>query len=158
MVAESFKFNKRDQKQNESLTEYIVELKSIAQNCDFGDFLNRALRDKFICGINNEAIQQKLFNDASLKTFEKACETALMMEMTRQNLEIIHSGSGHSGSVNNVASHKHHQKQRSNSGQQSQQPQSSSNSQRSTCYSCGSKGHIARFCYHRQRQNRPQTK
>lgn len=35
IVAESFKFNKRDQKQGESIAEYIVELKSMAQTCEF---------------------------------------------------------------------------------------------------------------------------
>lgn len=38
IIAESFKFYKRDQLQNESISEYIIELKSLAENCDFGNF------------------------------------------------------------------------------------------------------------------------
>lgn len=60
-IAETFKFNKRNQMQGESIAEYIVELKTIAQDCNFGDFHDRALRDRFICGLNNESIQRKLF-------------------------------------------------------------------------------------------------
>lgn len=84
-IAESFKFYKRDQKSSESIAEYIVELKTLAKDCNFGDFLDRALRDRFICGIANEAIQQRLFNDERITTFEKANEIALTMETTTRN-------------------------------------------------------------------------
>lgn len=89
IVAESFKFNKRDQKQGESISEFIIEFKSMAQLCEFGEFLDRALRDRFICGINNESIQRVLFNDGDLKTFEMACSKALTMETTKTDMEII---------------------------------------------------------------------
>lgn len=57
VIACAFKFNKRDQKTGESITEYIIELKTLAKDCGFGDFLDRLLLDRFICGINNESIQ-----------------------------------------------------------------------------------------------------
>lgn len=91
VIAETFKFYKRNQ-QAESLSEYIIELKSIAENCDFGDFLDRALRDRFVCGISDEKIQQRLLNENKLGTFEKACDMALTMETTRNDLQMMHAG------------------------------------------------------------------
>lgn len=170
IVAESFKFNKRDQKQSETIAEYIVELKTIAQDCEFGNFLDRALRDRFICGINNEAIQQKLLNDSSLSTFQKACDVASTMETTKKDLEVIHNGA-----VNFVSGKNHAEKKTSYSQNHNRKEQytgnnnnnsNSSNAQhnraqynrsqpgdrRITCYSCGGAGHIAKFC-NRKRQH-----
>lgn len=61
----------------------------MAENCEFGDSLDRVLREKFVCGIEDGKIQQRLLNETSLKTFEKTCEIALMMETTRNNLQLM---------------------------------------------------------------------
>lgn len=58
-IAERFKFYKRNQHIHESISDYIVELKTLSKTCDFKEFLDDALRDKLVCGVKNEAIQQK---------------------------------------------------------------------------------------------------
>lgn len=141
----------------------------MAKDCNFGDFLDRALRDRFICGISNENIQQKLFNDSTLKAFDKVAEIALMMETTKQDIEIIHGGT-----MNFMARKSYNEhtfsKQRSNSGQHTQHAQLNQHTQQQqqqqyhnngsyeqhqqqqqpreqrACYTCGSTSHIARFC------------
>lgn len=45
IVAERYKFWKREQKDSETIGEFIVELHSLAQSCNFKTFLNEALRD-----------------------------------------------------------------------------------------------------------------
>lgn len=172
-VAESFKFNKRNQRKGESLAQYIVELKSMAQLCDFGDFLDRALKDRFICGISNESIQSKLFNDSSVNTFHKACEIAQTMESTKSNIQIIHNdsdGNGFDGdgsvnlmqhsdkrasygknngnSNNNYNSYSKGHGNNNNNGKHSKS--FSGHSKSIQCYSCGLNGHIARNCFRRQ--------
>lgn len=92
VIAESYKFYKRDQMPGESISEYIIELKSLAENCDYGELLDRALRDKFVFGISEEKIQQRLLNETNLKTFAKACEIALTMETTNNNIQLMHGG------------------------------------------------------------------
>ena len=46
VIAERFRFSKRVQAAGESLADYLAELRQLAQTCEFGTFLNEALRDK----------------------------------------------------------------------------------------------------------------
>ncbi|CAL9688159.1 unnamed protein product [Knipowitschia caucasica] len=47
LVAERFRFNKCNQKQNQ-YAQYVAELKQQATNCEFGANLDSALRDRFV--------------------------------------------------------------------------------------------------------------
>lgn len=44
MIAEHFVFHKRKQL-SEEINDFVIELRKLAQSCDFGDFLEQALRD-----------------------------------------------------------------------------------------------------------------
>lgn len=48
VIGERFTFNHRQQKTDESVGDYIMELKSLSRTCEFGTFLDEALRDKLI--------------------------------------------------------------------------------------------------------------
>ena len=50
-IAEQFKFFKRNQKEQESATDYMSELRRLAKTCDFGAYLDTALRDQFVRGL-----------------------------------------------------------------------------------------------------------
>lgn len=76
--AERFKFYRTVQQNGESIAYFIVRLKTLSQNCKFGDFLSdaavatyktkaldEALVDQFITGLQSEHIQQVLLNDDS---------------------------------------------------------------------------------------------
>lgn len=76
----------------------------MAQECNFGEFLERALRDRFICGLQNSAMQQRSLNDDAVDVFDMACGTALTMESTKTNLDIIHGGHGGAESAVNFVS------------------------------------------------------
>ena len=53
-IAESFHFSTRVRKEGESIADFIVALKKLSIHCNFGVYLNRALRDRFVCGLNYE--------------------------------------------------------------------------------------------------------
>jgi len=40
----------------------LWHLKKLSIHCNYEEFLNRALRDRFVCGLNNSKIQNKLLN------------------------------------------------------------------------------------------------
>lgn len=65
---------------NISVEEYVAELKSLAQTCSFGQFLDAALRDKLVCRVNNEAIQQRFLNEGEID-FSRSCALGHSIEM-----------------------------------------------------------------------------
>ena len=91
-IAESFHFGTRVRKEGESIADFTVALKKLSIHCNFGVYLNRALRDRFVCGLNHEKIQNRLLNTADL-TFKLACETARAMEMAAQQAKEFVPGS-----------------------------------------------------------------
>ena len=59
IIAERFKFHRRNQGENESVAQYVAELRKLSEKCEFGDYLEQALRDRLVCGLVNERIQLK---------------------------------------------------------------------------------------------------
>lgn len=57
-IGERFIFHRRQQNADESVCDYIVEIKALSQTCSFGDHLEEALRDKLIFGVNSTKIQR----------------------------------------------------------------------------------------------------
>ena len=66
----------------------LLSLRRMAALCNFGEFLDRALRDRFIAGINNESIQQKILSvtDDQL-TFATAFKIAQVHESACRNVK-----------------------------------------------------------------------
>ena len=52
-IAERFKFHQRSQADGESVVDYMAKLRHLASTCDFGRFLDQALRDRLVCGLRN---------------------------------------------------------------------------------------------------------
>ena len=75
IIAERFHFYQRSQKPNETIANYLANLRRLASRCEFGDFLAEALHDRLVCGMSNENIQKVLLTKAKL-TFEKAVEVS----------------------------------------------------------------------------------
>lgn len=87
-IAEYHKFHNRQQKEGESVKEYIAELRKMAATCNFGSFLHTALRNQFVCGIRNPSIKNRLLEQRDL-TLEKAYDIAVGMESVRTREEKI---------------------------------------------------------------------
>lgn len=85
-IVQSRKFNKRTREPGESITKYVAALRQLAKHCDYGESLNDMLRDKLVCGMNHDAIQQKLMaqNPAEL-IFAKAMELAQRIEIAEKD-------------------------------------------------------------------------
>lgn len=52
LIAERFRFHKRNKNEGESIAAHVDELKKLSEHCQFG--LNDALRDRLVCGILKE--------------------------------------------------------------------------------------------------------
>ena len=85
-IVQRYRFHSRFRQPEESVATYISELRALAQWCIFGSSLEDMLRDRLVCGINNEAIQRRLLSETSL-TFAKAWELAQSHETAAKNAQ-----------------------------------------------------------------------
>ena len=83
LIAERYKFHRRNQHESETVAQFVVELKRLALKCEFETFLEDALRDRLFCGLKSVQIQKKLLAERDL-TLKKAFETAQSMELANK--------------------------------------------------------------------------
>ncbi|XP_054930706.2 uncharacterized protein [Dermacentor andersoni] len=79
-----FLFYKTNQAADESVADYITALRKLAEDCGFGDEqlpLDIMMRDRFVSGLQNEAVQQRLVAKHDL-TFNVAYDMAATAEAT----------------------------------------------------------------------------
>ncbi|CAC5425909.1 unnamed protein product [Mytilus coruscus] len=129
VLAERFRFHKRDQKSGESINEYVAQICKFSEYCNFPD-LNDTLRDRLVCGLKSEQTQRKLLSIPGL-TFEKAMQISVGMETaTKEAMEL--QGKQPESAVHKV---------------KSQKPKVSFHQQKIiTCYRCNKQGHQADTC------------
>uniref|UniRef100_A0A3B3Q7L2 CCHC-type domain-containing protein n=1 Tax=Paramormyrops kingsleyae TaxID=1676925 RepID=A0A3B3Q7L2_9TELE len=120
VIAERFRFHRRNQEEGESVTMFVAALRKLAEHCEFRG--NDALRDRLVCGLKNEATQKRLLTESDL-TFEKAINISVSMEMASKEAQQLHA----IGKVHKLSS----------SNQDFQGP----------CFHCGKSGHIASACW-----------
>ena len=127
VIAERFKFHKRDQLPGESLADYIAELRRLATHCEFREYLNDALRDRLVCGLRAEGTQRRLLTTKNL-TLQEAIETALAMETADKDSKTLQESKG------------------SNVQQVSKIPTQTNWKQSRPCYRCGKANHHSSKC------------
>ena len=170
IIAERFKFNKRNQLSGETVSDYCAELRNLAKTCDFNQFLEDALRDRFVCGLISPVIQKKLLSVADLN-FNKAVQLAVTMEMAERDACTFHQSSGtpadvkrvsqapRSGNKHNKGSHKG--KRNDFNSRKLDSEHANVKCQRCgktghskdrcryktyTCHNCGKRGHLKNAC------------
>ena len=92
VIAERFQFHRRNQAVGESVAEYVAGLRLLTRHCEFGAYLDDALRDRFVCGLRSEMIQKKLLTETDL-TFQRSVEIAHTTETAAENARKLQSPS-----------------------------------------------------------------
>ena len=154
LVAERFKFHRRSQLESESIAQFVVELKRLALKCEFGVFLEEALRDRLVCGLKNVQIQKKLLTERDL-TFQKAFEMAQSMELAIKE-DFRNVSSPVDESVNKVGKFNSLKQLPDDRGVcfrcgQRHLP-SSCRFKTVQCYKCQKRGHLAKMCSSQKRE------
>ena len=88
VIAERFHFHKQSQTTEESVAEFLAELRRLATHCKFEGYLEQALQDRLACGLRNESIQKKLLSEDNL-TLTRAMELAQGMEAADKNAKSL---------------------------------------------------------------------
>ena len=57
-IVQQFKFNLRVQGPDETVTKYVTVLRALEQHCFYGDILDDILRNRHICRVQQDSIQQ----------------------------------------------------------------------------------------------------
>ena len=160
VISRRARFYTRKQKDTESVTNFVAELKLLAAECEFDTFLDQALRDIFAIGIGDRETQRKL-REAKQLTFAKAVEIALTRESISRELSgtsdkvaaggmhaLGHSSSGQVQQPRPVCSKRGRGGGRYGGSQRGQQ-QSGASTGACKCYRCG-QNHHASTCKFRQ--------
>ena len=84
-VMQRFRFHSRSRKPEETVSDFVAELRRLSEHCDFGEGLDKALRDCIVAGINDEVIQRKLLSEEGL-TYKKAVTLAQGVKTSDANL------------------------------------------------------------------------
>lgn len=85
---ERHKFFIRSQKDGESIENYVTELKILAATCEFENLKDSLIRDRVVCGIQNDTLREKLLGQPSL-TLDKCIEMCKSTEAVRTQMEKI---------------------------------------------------------------------
>ena len=125
VISTRYKFFKRDRHAGESVSAYIAVLRELSERCEFQANLEEQIRDRFVCGINDRRILQKLLSTEPL-TMETALQHALAIESAMKDAKLI-LGAVHSpeAQVNYVGKTK--------------------------CYRCGNPAHLADKCQYKEK-------
>lgn len=78
-IVQRYQFYKRSQSPNETVAEFVSELRRLSEYCNFTE-LEKMLRDQIVCGVRDESLQKKLFSEPQL-TYNRAYELAIAAEM-----------------------------------------------------------------------------
>lgn len=168
VIAERFRFHKRNQKDGESINDYMAELRKLTEYCDFGLVLNDTLRDRLVCGLLNEQIQKKLLTVADLN-LTKAIEIAVAMETASKDAIELRNASGTSTPVHKMRARNRRKPQVPAQNQPSRKkplecyrckgPHTADvcRFKNAYCNNCKKKGHIQAACQGKKR-NPPDTR
>jgi len=80
---ERYIFNSRKQKEDESIDEYVTQLRLLADNCEFGAIKDSLVRDRIICGSKNARLRENLLREPDL-SLSRAIEMCRLTERAKE--------------------------------------------------------------------------
>ena len=134
VIVQRYKFNGRFRREGESVAKFVSELRSLSEFCNYGPTLDDMLRDRLVCGVNDDHIQRRLLAEEKL-TFQKAMEVAVAMETAASNARMLQGSMQPASRVSEGDVHK---------------VQSTGKLPTAAaavaCYRCGKSNHLAQQC------------
>ena len=86
ILTHRYTFYRRNQGSNESIAEYVAELRRLASPCEFGAFLDQALRDRLVFGMRSESTQKRLLTEKD-PTLKGIMDVSLSLEAAQKSAQ-----------------------------------------------------------------------
>ncbi|KAK3726335.1 hypothetical protein QZH41_008960, partial [Actinostola sp. cb2023] len=129
--------------EGEGVAEFIAGLRKLTEHCNFRETLDDMLRDRLVCGLNDEKIQRRLLAEPGL-TYKRAVQLALAFESASKNtLDLKSKVETAPISVHQVNKHETPQECYRCGGRHNP---SQCRFREVKCYNCDKKGHIEKMC------------
>ena len=90
-VLERFKFHTRSRQQGKSMADFVTSLRRLSEHCEFGDGLDDLHRDRLICGCNEDRLQKNLLAKTPPPNFKVAIAMAQAMESADKDTKDLQS-------------------------------------------------------------------
>eukprot|EP00731_Ephydatia_muelleri_P009464 Em0005g50a len=139
-IAERYRFFKRVQKSEENVIEYMSNLRALAKTCNFGDYLDTALRDQFVCGLQDSRIQRELLCIRDLSLAQAQDKARSMEIVLKETVELRQKEPDVSVEAGN------------DEGTSETHKISKSQGPRKGCPRCGGTNHMAANCFHKDKE------
>ena len=91
VLYERFAFNSAEQKPGETIDEYVVRLRQMAESCEFGTLKDSLIRDRIVIGTTDEGGRERLLRERPVPNLEKAIESLRAFEISRTHKQVISS-------------------------------------------------------------------
>jgi hypothetical protein len=90
---ERYIFFSRDMREEDSVDEYVTQLKQLSENCEIGTLSESLIKDRLVLGIRDKNVKDRLLRKKNLDLV-KAVEICKAAEITNKQMEILCTTSG----------------------------------------------------------------
>lgn len=87
-IYERYVFNNRSQDNGESFDAYVSNLRQLASSCNFGELKDDLIRDRIVCGIQDNSVRKQLLQQPEL-TLQKAIEKCRASESAKKQIKAM---------------------------------------------------------------------
>ena len=128
-------FRSMEQMENETVAQFVMRLRHVAKDCDYGEQTDNQIRDQVVHKCKSDSLRRKLLEKGKNLTLTKTLELAATFETVQQQFEAMKVNNG---KINKVNEFPHKGKPSGKVGQ------SSPSQTAKECYRCGRTGHFGR--------------
>jgi hypothetical protein len=72
------------QREGQSFNDFVIELKKLASECEFGTLADSLIKDMIACGVADQSLRERLLRDADL-TLTNAIDAGIAAEETKRH-------------------------------------------------------------------------